>query len=224
MSFSSRDQGTTRSISFKKASRLVVTFLCVYAIDANVICFIAKLCSLGVCLLLHNFGGLNQRSPKRLQPALLRTPSEPHRRAPPRAARSTRTRLDLQPACSAQALEEPHLPVQKTGVSAHGTGQGLSPQRCPSHRLRGLRRLCDLAIQGLPYRILGEGEPPIPLDDEKSLHATVEQTKTIQLNRQAHKPAPDYPWKQRIPPLLLPQPDAQKGTFQSGKGNILESG
>ena len=36
-------------------------FLCVYAIDANVICFIAKLCFLGVCLLLHNFGGLNQR-------------------------------------------------------------------------------------------------------------------------------------------------------------------
>ena len=57
MSFSNRDQGTTRSISFKKVSCLVVTFLCVYAIDANVICFIAKLCFLGVCLLLHNFGG-----------------------------------------------------------------------------------------------------------------------------------------------------------------------
>ena len=40
---------------------MVVTFLCVYAIDANVICFIAKLCFLGVCLLLYNFGGLNQR-------------------------------------------------------------------------------------------------------------------------------------------------------------------
>ena len=54
--------------------------------------------------------------------------------------------------------------------------------------------------QALPYRILNEGEPPIPLDDEKSVHATVEQAKTIQLNRQSHKPAPDHPWRQRIVP------------------------
>ena len=40
----------------------------------------------------------------------------------------------------------PSSTVQKPGVSAHGTGQGLSPQRCPGHRLRGLRRLCDLAL------------------------------------------------------------------------------
>ena len=82
-------------------------------------------------------------------------PSELLRRASSRAARSTRTQLDLQPAYSAQALEEPHLPVQKPGVSAHGTGQELSPLRCPGHRLRGLRRLCDRALQGasvvLPY-------------------------------------------------------------------------
>ena len=57
---------------------------------------------------------------------------------------------------------------------------------------------------GLPYRILGEGEPPIPLDDEKSIHATVEQAKTNQLNRQAHKPAPDHPWKRRVTPSSPP--------------------
>ena len=88
------------------------------------------------------------------------------------------------------------------------TGQGKG------YRLRGAQvTICEafdgsvtLLYRGraLPYHILGEGEPPIPLDDEKSLHATVEQTKTIQLNRQARKPAPDYPWKRRITPSPPP--------------------
>ena len=84
------------------------------------------------------------------------------------------------------------------------TGQGKG------YRLRGAQVTVCEAFDGsvtllykgqaLPYRILNEGEPPIPLDDEKSVHATVEQAKTIQLNRQSHKPAPDHPWRQRIVP------------------------
>ena len=84
------------------------------------------------------------------------------------------------------------------------TGQGKG------YRLRGAQVTVCEAFDGsvtllykgraLPYRILNEGEPPIPLDDEKSVQATVEQAKTIQLSRQAHKPAPDHPWKQRIVP------------------------
>ena len=54
--------------------------------------------------------------------------------------------------------------------------------------------------RSLAYRVLSEGEPPIPLDDEKSLHATVDQAKTVQLNRHAHKPAPDHPWKRTVSP------------------------
>ena len=77
----------------------------------------------------------------------------------------------------------------------------------------------------MPYRILGEGEPIITLDDEKSIHATVEQAKTIQLNHRAHKPAPAPPGNGVSPPPLLLQPDAQKGIFQPGKkGDILELG
>ncbi|MBU2772291.1 transposase, partial [Acidithiobacillus caldus] len=67
------------------------------------------------------------------------------------------------------------------------TGQGKG------YRLRGAQiTVCEafdgnvtLLHQGkaLPYRILNEGEPPIPVDDEKSIHATVEQAKTIQLHR-----------------------------------------
>ena len=88
------------------------------------------------------------------------------------------------------------------------TGQGKS------YRLRGAQvTVCEafddsvtLLYKGraLSYRILGEGEPPTPLDDEKSIHATVEQAKTIQLNRQAHKPAPDHPWKRHITPSPSP--------------------
>ena len=40
---------------------------------------------------------------------------------------------------------------------------------------------------------VGLWKPRARKDNEKSIHATVEQAKTIQLNRQAHKPAPDHP-------------------------------
>jgi len=81
------------------------------------------------------------------------------------------------------------------------------------YRLRGEQvTVCEafdgtvsLLHKGCPvsYRILGEGAPPIPLDDEKSIHTTVEQAKCIQLNRKTHKPPPDHPW--RRPTILLPQ-------------------
>ena len=49
----------------------------------------------------------------------------------------------------------------------------------------------------LPYRLLTEGEPPTPLDDEKSIHLSIEQAKTKQNARPAYKPAPDHPWKRK---------------------------
>jgi len=74
------------------------------------------------------------------------------------------------------------------------------------YRLRGATlTLCegfdgDVALlyqgQSLTYQILAEGESPIPLDDEKSLHQTVDQAKVKQGDRPAYKPAPDHPWKQ----------------------------
>lgn len=47
----------------------------------------------------------------------------------------------------------------------------------------------------MTYRILTDGQPPIPLDDEKSLHHTVEQAKAEQAEKPTWKPAPDHPWK-----------------------------
>jgi hypothetical protein len=47
----------------------------------------------------------------------------------------------------------------------------------------------------MPYRLLDEGQPPIPLDDEKSIHHTVDQAKARQAAKPDYKPAPDHPWK-----------------------------
>jgi len=47
----------------------------------------------------------------------------------------------------------------------------------------------------LDYRVLATGEPPIPLDDEKSVFHTVDQAKAKQQNRAGYKPAPDHPWR-----------------------------
>jgi hypothetical protein len=79
------------------------------------------------------------------------------------------------------------------------TGQGKG------YRLRGAQvTLCE-AFDGtvtvlhkgrsLAYRVLSEGEPPIPLDDEKSLHQTVDNAKARQQAAPTRKPAPDHPWR-----------------------------
>jgi hypothetical protein len=47
----------------------------------------------------------------------------------------------------------------------------------------------------MAYRLLAEGEPPTPLDDEKSVQHRVDQAKQAQNARPAYKPAPDHPWR-----------------------------
>lgn len=84
------------------------------------------------------------------------------------------------------------------------------------YRLRGATvTVCEafdgsvtILHQGRPltYRILVEGEPPIPLDDEKSIHATVDQALQEQRTRPQWKPAPDHPWKRLA---TLPKAGAQ---------------
>jgi len=76
------------------------------------------------------------------------------------------------------------------------------------YRLRGAKvTVCEAATGAvtvlhnghtLAYRLLAQGEPPAPLNDEKSVHHSVEQAKTAQQQRPAYKPPADHPWK-RIP-------------------------
>ncbi|WP_221913978.1 hypothetical protein [Thiorhodospira sibirica] len=75
------------------------------------------------------------------------------------------------------------------------------------YRLRGATlTVCEafdgtitLLHQGhiMPYRLLAEGEPPTPLDDEKSVHHSVDQAKAKQTAKPTYKPAPDHPWRGR---------------------------
>lgn len=79
------------------------------------------------------------------------------------------------------------------------TGQGNG------YRLRRTRVTVCLATnddvtvlhqgQALPYRVLSEGEPLIPVDDEKSVHQTVDQAQARQTATPAYRPPPDHPWR-----------------------------
>ncbi len=57
----------------------------------------------------------------------------------------------------------------------------------------------------LTYRLLAEGDPPAPLDDEKSVHHSVDNAKAVQAKRSRLKPRPDHPWK-RQPVIPTQQP------------------
>ncbi len=50
----------------------------------------------------------------------------------------------------------------------------------------------------LDYRILATGEPPIPLDDEKSPHHSVDQARARQQANPKWKPPADHPWRRPI--------------------------
>ena len=53
-----------------------------------------------------------------------------------------------------------------------------------------------LLCQGktLDYRVLAESQAPVPLDDQKSLHRTVDSAHALQRKRPKYKPSPDHPW------------------------------
>ena len=53
--------------------------------------------------------------------------------------------------------------------------------------------------QALSYRLLEQGEPPIPIEDEKSVHSRIDQIKQQQAARPTLKPAPDHPWRRYYP-------------------------
>src|SRR5699024_1322449 len=83
------------------------------------------------------------------------------------------------------------------------TGQGKG------YRLRGsLVTLCEhfdgrVTVlskgQSLPFRLLAEGEPPIPIEDKKSVGNRVDQIRQQQAAKPAYKPPPDHPWKRAYP-------------------------
>jgi hypothetical protein len=56
--------------------------------------------------------------------------------------------------------------------------------------------------QTLSFRMLAEGAAPIPLEDDKSVRACIDQIKQRQTARPSYKPPPDHPWKRAYPDRL----------------------
>lgn len=107
-----------------------------------------------------------------------------------------------------------------------GYGQG--------YRLRGSRitvcEACDGTVtlidqgQVLDYTLLQEGEAPIPMDDEKSPHPTVEQAKLRQAQQPPWKPAPDHPWRRSYSSTTASHDLCQGEPLLCSKGDIPELG
>ncbi len=83
------------------------------------------------------------------------------------------------------------------------------------YRLRGARVTICEAFDGsviilhkgrsLTYRKLQQGEAPVSIADEKSVHAQVEQAKQRQQQKPAWKPLADHPWRHSIIDPVTPQ-------------------
>lgn len=78
-----------------------------------------------------------------------------------------------------------------------GQGQGYRLRGASVTVCEAFNNTVTVLYQGrsLPYRILSEGELPVSLDDEKSVHHTVDLAKEKQVQRRSYKPAPDHPWR-----------------------------
>ena len=90
-----------------------------------------------------------------------------------------------------------------------GQGKGYRLRSSPVTVCEDFDGRVTLWCQGktLDYRIFAEGQAPIPLDDEKSLHRTVETARALQRQRPKYKPSPDHPWNRwrRHPSTPAPQ-------------------
>ena len=85
-------------------------------------------------------------------------------------------------------------------VTGHGRG----------YRLRGAAVTVCKGFDGtvtvlrdgreLPVRLLGEGEEPLPVEDEKTVRLRVDRAKAAQQARRNWKPAPDHPWRRGFTP------------------------
>lgn len=79
-------------------------------------------------------------------------------------------------------------------------GQGYQLRRAAVTVCEAFDGAVTVLHRGKPliFRLLAQGEPPARLDDEKSLHHTVQQAKRKQQDKPSYKPAPDHPWR-RMP-------------------------
>ena len=91
-----------------------------------------------------------------------------------------------------------------------GQGKGYRLRSSPVTVCEDFDGRLSLWCQGktLDYRIFAEGQAPVPLDDEKSLHRTVETARALQRQRPQYKPSPDHPWNRWRRRRSTPAPPA----------------
>lgn len=77
-------------------------------------------------------------------------------------------------------------------------GQGYRLRRAPVTVCETFDGAVSVLHRGqlLAHRLLAQGTPPASLDDEKSVHHSVDQAKARQARKPSYKPAADHPWRQ----------------------------
>jgi len=80
-------------------------------------------------------------------------------------------------------------------------GQGLSLRKANVTVCEAFDGAVSLLHRGkpLPYTTFRKGEPPNPVEDEKTLNHRVEGALTVQARRPKWKPKPDHPWRNSLP-------------------------
>ena len=107
-------------------------------------------------------------------------------------------------------------------------GKGYRLRSSPVHRVRGLRRSRHPVVPGQDpdYRVLAESQAPVPLDDEKSLHRTVDSARPSAQTPQVQT-LPRPPLEPlETPPLhscstsapVTPRPSERRGVGAGGSG------
>jgi hypothetical protein len=93
------------------------------------------------------------------------------------------------------------LQYRNTLYQVQAKGQGLSLRKATVTVCEAFDGTVTLLHRGkpLPYTTFRKGEPPKPVEDDKTLNQRVEQVLTSQACRPKWKPRPDHPWRTPFP-------------------------
>lgn len=97
---------------------------------------------------------------------------------------------------------------QNRTYQLQGQGRGYRLRGTPITVCEAFDGSIELVYAGraLPYRLLTEGPPPIPVETEKTLALRLATIQQAPRRRSRSTPAPDHPWRKPFRPPLAPPP------------------